>query len=287
MTDLQQLIVRTSQPLVPRPTGEHARLQKLPGIRVVLFDVYGTLLISGSGDIGAAAEEPRVEAMAETLKAAGLSHIAAAPVVTRFRRLIENAHTEDRANGVDFPEVDIVDIWMQLVAELKPDAVQDRAFYEVLALRFELATNPTWPMPQMVETIREIRSRGIGLGIISNAQFFTPELFRAFVSGSPNDLGFDSGLQYYSYRVRRAKPGTFLYEQAAATLVKRGIRAEEVLYVGNDMLNDIWPAARVGFRTALFAGDARSLRLRKTDPRVAGTTPDVVLIDLLSIVDCL
>ena len=40
------------RPLLPEPSGERARLVPLPGIRAVLFDVYGTLLISGSGDIG-------------------------------------------------------------------------------------------------------------------------------------------------------------------------------------------------------------------------------------------
>ena len=59
------------------------------------------------------------------------------------------------------------------------------------------------------------------------------------------------------------------------------------MYVGNDMLNDIASAAKVGLRTALFAGDARSLRWRKGDERVEGVVPDLVLTDLLQLVDCL
>ena len=42
-----------------------------------------------------------------------------------------------------------------------------------------------------------------------------------------------------------------------------GILGKETLYVGNDMLNDIKTASLSGFRTVLFAGDRRSLRLRK------------------------
>ena len=65
-----------------------------------------------------------------------------------------------------------------------------------------------------------------------------------------------------------------------------GISAAEALYVGNDMLNDITPAHALGFRTALFAGDARSLRLRENDERVAGIEPDLVLTDLAQILHC-
>jgi putative hydrolase of the HAD superfamily len=50
--------------------------------------------------------------------------------------------------------------------------------------------------------------------------------------------------------------------------------------VGNDMLNDIYPAKKLGFQTALFAGDARSLRLRTDDPRCRNLSADLILTDL-------
>jgi putative hydrolase of the HAD superfamily len=53
-----------------------------------------------------------------------------------------------------------------------------------------------------------------------------------------------------------------------------------VLYVGNDLLNDVLPASKIGFRTALFAGDRRSLRWRENDSRTSGVTPDVVITRL-------
>jgi len=46
------------------------------------------------------------------------------------------------------------------------------------------------------------------------------------------------------------------------------------------MLNDIYPANAIGFQTALFAGDQRSLRLRTDDPRCVNLKPDLVLTDL-------
>jgi putative hydrolase of the HAD superfamily len=46
------------------------------------------------------------------------------------------------------------------------------------------------------------------------------------------------------------------------------------------MLNDIYPAQQLGFKTALFAGDTRSLRLRTDDSRCSNLSTDLVLTDL-------
>jgi putative hydrolase of the HAD superfamily len=132
-----------------------------------------------------------------------------------------------------------------------------------------------------------LRHAGKKLGLVSNAQFYTPEAFPALIRRSLADLGFERDLLCFSYQHGRAKPGTGLYRLAAAALHGRGIAPERVLYVGNDMRNDIAPAARLGFRTALFAGDARSLRLRAGDPLCAGVVPDLVVTDLTDLLHCI
>ena len=132
-----------------------------------------------------------------------------------------------------------------------------------------------------------LASIGLPMGIVSNAQFYTRELFPAFLKRSTDDCGFASELQVYSYEQGFAKPGEGLYQLAAERLAAREILPSEALYVGNDMLNDITPAQRVGFRTALFAGDSRSLRLRTDDPRVEGIRPDIVVTRLLDLKSCI
>ena len=64
-----------------------------------------------------------------------------------------------------------------------------------------------------------------------------------------------------------------------------GISPEETLYVGNDKLNDIWPAAQLGLKTALFAGDQRSLRLREDDTRCSDLEPDLIITKLSQLPD--
>ena len=53
------------------------------------------------------------------------------------------------------------------------------------------------------------------------------------------------------------------------------------------MLNDIAAAETVGFQTALFAGDQRSLRWRRDDMRVQGITPKTVVTQLSQLIDIL
>ena len=78
-----------------------------------------------------------------------------------------------------------------------------------------------------------------------------------------------------------------MYRQAAETLATRKIGVSQTLYVGNDMLNDVTPAKKLGYRTALFAGDARSLRRRAGHPDTAGVVPDLIVTDLRDLSACL
>ena len=63
---------RHAHALTPIPTDQQARLQRLPAVRSVLFDVYGTLFVSASGDIAASDGRERTRAMAQALKAVGI-----------------------------------------------------------------------------------------------------------------------------------------------------------------------------------------------------------------------
>ena len=141
-------------------------------------------------------------------------------------------------------------------------------------------------MPHLQQCLEELGRAGVVLGIVSNAQFFTRPLLEALLGRPADQWGFCPGLQFYSYQHQVAKPSTRLHALAGERLGERGIVPADVLYVGNDLLNDVTPARSVGFHTALFAGDARSLRWREGDRRVAGVSPEVVLTDLAQIGQC-
>jgi putative hydrolase of the HAD superfamily len=291
MSNRHQAIFRAHcRPLAPRPTGAAPALRKLRGVRAVLFDIYGTLLVSASGDVGAARQCAPGEAFAAALAAVGLPWSGSGQAgVACLLETIEEDHAAKRARGVEYPEVEITDVWRKTLAKLRASGeLPDAAAVDVsaLAVEYEARVNPAWPMPDMLACLRELRAADRLLGLVSNAQFYTLELLPALLGETMEQLGVDPELQFYSYRVGEGKPGETLYRQAAAALAERGVSPPEVLYVGNDMLNDVWPARRVGFQTALFAGDARSLRLREGDPRVQGVTPDLIVTRLADLPRC-
>lgn len=204
--------------------------------RAVLFDIYGTLLSSTAGGLH---PDPALH------------------------DLIAKAHA---ASPHPFPEIDIREIHAALHPELGPEEI------EALAIARERKANPVTPMPGAAETLRQLATKGIPLGLISNAQFYTVPVLEEAFGTTLTELGIDLDLCCFSYVERRAKPDPYLFGILRNRLSNRGIPAADVLYVGNDVRNDIDPAESCGFLTALFAGDSASLRLRGRSLEESGAT---------------
>lgn len=282
---IEDIIKSLAQPMEPVPTEVSPRLGQLDGIQAVLFDIYGTLLISGSGDVGVATKMSKPDAFLDALRAAGQHYSGEAEAgLDAFHDEIAKEHATLKADGIDFPEVRIGEIWSRVIAGWHQsghsDSEADPEVVQRLAIEYEMRVNPVWTMPGLVDTLSALGASGKTLGIVSNAQVFTRKLFEPLTGKTLDGLGFVGELCFWSYEHRHAKPGTYLYEQAADVLLACGLSPESTLYVGNDMRNDIWPASRVGFKTALFAGDQRSLRMREDDADVADTVPDVIVTEL-------
>ncbi len=266
---LGELLTAGLRPMEPIPT------EMAPGgglrapLKCILFDVYGTLLISGTGDVSITRESVHAsEKLRTLLKRFGIA-TAAEKLLEIFFDEIHAAHRAAKQSGTDWPEVRIDRIWSRVLGT--GDMARARRF----AVEFEILANPVWPMPHLERLLAACRKAGLPMGIISNAQFYTPLHLRCFLKEDLTDLGFKKDLLLYSYEIGCAKPSSILFELAARRVERRGISPGSVLYIGNDEKKDILPAKHAGFQTALFAGDARSLR-RGDD----GTRPDLIVTDL-------
>ncbi len=280
------------QPLRPIPTSVSPRIHPFPDCKAMLFDIYGTLLISASGDIGH--QDMRAEAMEKALCRMTTLTAPLDPqrALVRYRQHIEQAHDRMKQQGVIYPEIDILEIWRELLTELdagsEPLSLCQHELRRV-ALDFECNINPVWPMPHFRETLQRLFESDLYLGMISNAQFYTPILVNFFLGHLEEEgdqiKGFEPNLVYFSWKLARAKPDTWAFAQALKSLAKLNIQPSEVMFIGNDLLKDIYPAHQVGMKTCLFAGDQRSLRLREDDLRVQGIKPDFVVDDLKQLLD--
>jgi len=244
-----------------------------------MLDIYGTLFISGSGDIGTDRESDAGQDHLEDLIHRYRLERSPDQLRNAFFSAVESSHQKMKNQGVDVPEVKYDQIWASILPKMDPQEIHS------FAVAYELIVNPVYPMPNLETLLSGCRKRGLTLGIISNAQFFSPLLFHWFLGGLPESIGFHPNLLFYSYRYGVAKPSPVLFGAAVSALKDQDIGVAEVLYVGNDMLNDVYAGEQAGFQTALFAGDARSLRLRKDNERIEKISPDLVVTDLAQILD--
>jgi len=265
--------------LAPIPSRYPAGGRLNKPVRAAIFDIYGTLFISGAGGIGTPKTDvPLVSGLEDVLRQYGI--VASADRISeRLVQSIQAAHHLKKELGIPYPEIEIDVIWQDILKW--PDRNRIRDF----AIAYEWTVNPAFPMPGLDETLRTLRHRGLKMGIISNAQFFTPLLFDWFLGAPPTHLGFDDSLTLYSFRHGEAKPSHNLFEICADRLLGLGFPPESVVYIGNDMQNDIVPAANAGWQTGLFAGDRRSLRLRRNRKECLKRHPDLVITDLRQLLD--
>ena len=104
-----------------------------------------------------------------------------------------------------------VDSWVgKVIDELKQSHAESATILEsldpsVLALEYECLVNPVWPMPNIEQCLEQLRGRGLRLGIVSNAQAMTRELFPALVGKTLGELGFEEKLQFFSYLYGESK----------------------------------------------------------------------------------
>ncbi len=215
----------------------------LPGksYRAVVFDIYGTLLIAPAGGV-------RPDPAADPLLRRVLENFGHQPPESPSTELHAAVLRHHAAAGVAYPEIDLRVLWREVLS-LEP-GTDTTALVEAI----EATWHPVKPMPGAAQAIQRLARAGISLGLLSNAQSDTlPSL------GAISDL-FAPELTILSYQHGIAKPAPELFQILTDRLAGRGITPAETLFVGNDPLQDIVPAAAAGFQTALFTGHPDSLR---------------------------
>lgn len=289
-------LLSTLGKLAPIATETEASYSNNSSIKAVIFDIYGTLLISSSGDIEQA--EISTSNLQKALEAGNVTLIGDGDkslehILHDFEYTIKISHTEAKSFGIPYPEIDILKIWETVIFHARDKGLV--TFDESISLinmtcTFEFLSNLVYPMPGMSEVIEALKNKGYPLGIVSNAQFYTPLVINYFLNNKiglqEEIISFDKDLTVYSYKLRKGKPDTSLFEKLVPVLKEKyKLKPEEVLYVGNDMLKDIYTSSTLGFKTALFAGDKRSLRLRESDNRTKNLKPDFIITELKQILE--
>src|SRR5262249_38599849 len=141
---------------------------------------------------------------------------------------------------------------------------------EAVVLRQEWTRGMLRPRPGAVETLRELRERGLKLGLITVCSEDVPAVW----AETPLDGLFDSTV--FSCAVGLRKPDPRIYTLACEEL---GIAPAEAIFVGDGANDELAGAQRVGMRAVLIhrKGAERMWEEARawTGPRIT-TIPQVV-----------
>lgn len=273
----RQIISNTLSPIHPLSVALSSSYQKLPGIRCIVFDIYGTLLLSDRSAIPPSKHDEIANQILAELEV----DLPSRQIASKLKSEIIQQRLLRSLGGEAHPEVDIRQVWRRVIGLSDEELCEDEL--EKLAFHFECATHPVWPVPGLKETLIVLKALGFQLGLLSNAQFYTIPIIEALLNRSIQELGVSASLILLSYQFGTAKPGEFLFQKLIGQLEHFHIRPEECLYVGNDGDNDITPAKALGFKSCHAAIDRRSYVATSTesDLRIKHLADLVDLVDLV------
>ncbi|MBD3346086.1 MAG: hypothetical protein GF401_13590 [Chitinivibrionales bacterium] len=270
--------VKRERPLVPLEFS--SAVEKLHDIRAVIFDVYGTLVDYWRHEFSDKDAKERFLlkafnktatrfSLASFLKKMNPEHPPELTLRDLYHGLIALKHEQGKEKGIEYPEVQIENIWMIMIMMLKrygfqPETLElgnDRELARCMAFYYNYHVLGRGLFPGVVECCKALRKQNVILGILSNAQFYTPIDLTLFIrdqsSGEFDDYNelFDLDFCFFSYSDGIAKPGKHMFEKLFAIFKAYQILPSQAIFAGNDLLLDIKTAQDLGMQTAFFTGD--------------------------------
>jgi len=290
----------TIEPVKVRP-----RLVPLPGIRLVTWNVYGTLLGITSGELYL--EHPHKFIMDVALDKtvqefkmwSSMTRKPGQPaeqLASLYRRALEQQKMAP-SPGEPFPEIVVEELWEGVIKKLlQKEYAFDAGFYGSLnefsrkvAYFFHASLQGTACYPGAAAALAHARQRNLLQGLLADAQCFTlTQLQRGLREQDPRaDVAglIEPDLGVLSFQVGSRKPSERLFRDLVDRAATRDVVPSEILHVGSRIEADIAPARRLGMWTALFAGDRASLKATREQFADAAQRPHVILTELEQIAE--
>jgi putative hydrolase of the HAD superfamily len=220
---LKHLFVMTKPIDAPDP---HPPVGSL--IKVVAFDAVGTLIYA----------EPSVSATYCRV----LNELSGSPVEESFVRKVLGIRLAERSSHENLRTNEDAErqYWYDLIAELVPDANRVDACFDSLYRHFGIASN--WRCYHDVAgTLNALKSAGLQLVLASNFD----ERLNAVSAGLEELQEISSVI--ISSEVGWRKPAPTFFDIVCQ---QTNCRPEEILFVGDDLINDIHGAKQAGMATA-------------------------------------
>ena len=293
-----------SAPEVKRPKAR-PHLQRLPGLRAVTWNVYGTLLAIAEGEL--CFEHPNKFIMDLALDKT-IQEFKMWQAMTRkpgqpaeymhtiYRRVLDEFRLQPSA-AERYPEIPADKVWEAIVKKLLQNEYSFNASFfgslddysRKIAYFFHRSLQGTACYPGAAAALEYVADQLGHQGLIADGQCFTcVQLQRGLrEQGCTRSLAelIPESLRVLSWEVRAKKPSERLFRLGLARLAERGIKPSQVLHVGSHLRHDVAPARGLGMKTALFAGDKASLHAHSDQLKDPHLRPDVLITELNQIVE--
>ncbi len=289
------------------PVDYPSKTQRLYDIRAVICDVYGTLVNYWSEDF--ADTQRKESALLRSFRKVA-DHFGMLPSLTAvnpadppektlrdfYHGLISLKQEQAAKRDPAFPEILIEEIWELIITLLKRNGFEPsfdnkesgRDFSRKIAWFYNFHALGRQLYPNAVDALDALKKKNMILGLLSNAQFYTPIdltlMIRDQSNGKIDDIFelFDVDLTFFSYEYQVAKPNLLLFRRLYDALYEFQILPEQTLFIGNDLSIDIAPAQEVKMKTALFTGDRRSMYVHDCAGKVV---PDITFSDWTDLIE--
>ncbi len=241
----------------PRPF-EGKNILKVPNQlnkpKVVLFDIYDTLMASAIGDLEAQVKlKTSPDSFIKTAEKFGFGSSIGEKWCELFFSAIEAEHEFNRKLGISRCEVLVEEIWQDILNETISEGEIQNIHVKDVAIYRELVANPVAPFQGIIELWNKLLSHSIKIGIVSNAQFYTLPIL-AWLLDINLDEYLHKDLVIMSYELGFAKPDPHFFRYVETRIRRLGFVPQDVWIVGNDPVNDIEASKPFGFTAILFAG---------------------------------
>lgn len=287
----------------PKPVKATASIAPLPGIKVVLWDVYGTLLRTPDGGFTLQPEaEVRLQvALEKTIQEFNMWNSMYRKPGPPWQSMIGQYQSyRERLSMVACPktdvrDVDLVELWELIVDRLfDKEYTYDQSVYgdvselsEKIAYFFHNNLQALEARSGAVQAISDMAGCGIQQGLLSNGQSFTlVQLLRVLSQQGtlpPLHEFVRRDTLLLSHQLGIRKPSRSLFQQAVQQLKRLGVAASEALHVSCRLKTDLVPAKHAGMKTALLAAETTGLEAPVELLKDPDTRPDRLLTDLTQI----
>jgi len=288
-------------PAPPAATPVKARPHpvRLPQVRAVLWNVYGTLLAIPLGEL--VFEHPQHFIMTNALEKTiqefkmwgSMSRKPGQPseyLLSIYKQLLTEQLMSPGSER--HPEASADRLWEAILKRLmQKDYKFDAGFFGSLneygrkiAYFFHASLQGTACYDGAARAMRHVAGAGLMQGLLADGQSFTPVQLQRGLAAQDGEAKLSEllgdGPVTLSHEVRGRKPSERLFRRALEALAKKGVSPGEVLHVGSSVTRDLMPAKRLGMATALFAGDKTSLQATPGQLKEPASRPDVLLTEL-------